>query len=302
MSWQNIFLSLLLRARVKPLTTGKHSVQHVRRIFATLPVSKKIPRGWRIRAETHRDIAGEWIERDGGNEPDSNARTILYLHGGAYMFCSPQTHRPLTLALAQHSDARLFAPDYRLAPEHPFPAALDDAVAAYRHLLGQGVRPESLILAGDSAGGGLALATLLALKQADEPMPAGAVLFSPWTDLAATGESIRSNTGWDVLVHGRSVAKGALYYLGDTDPRNPLASPLYGDLAGLPPLLVQASTSEVLRDDSTRLAERARAAGVEAEITLWQGLPHVWQFFTPFLPEADAALTEAAEFITRWTA
>jgi acetyl esterase/lipase len=296
MSWQNAVLSLLLRFKMKPMS--KHALDVAKtRALADKPVIRpRLPKGWRLRESTDPSVRGEWVERENASP---TRRLVLYLHGGGYFFCSPRTHRPITYGLAAGADVTLFALDYRLAPEHRFPAALDDAVAAYRTLVSDGFAPERIAIAGDSAGGGLALATLLALRDAGTPLPAAAVLFSPWTDLAATGETLVTNDRSDVMFYGRGIAPAARYYLGDAAPDTPLASPLYGDLQGLPPLLIQASDSEVLLDDSRRLAEKAARAGVPVEVKTWRKTPHAWQLFSPFLPEARAALSEAGGFIRR---
>jgi acetyl esterase/lipase len=228
-------------------------------------------------------------------------RTILYLHGGGYYFCSPKTHRAITFGLATRAEANLFSLDYRLAPEHPFPAALDDAVAAYRRLLADGARAQSLVIAGDSAGGGLALATLVALRDAGDPLPAGAVLYSPWTDLAATGASIRENDGRDPMFCGDVFARVAPLYLDDASATDPYASPLYADLHGLPPLFMLAGSTETLLDDTRRVAERACAAGVSVECGIGRDLPHVWPIYAPFMPEARRALDSTARFVERVT-
>ena len=296
MSWQNFVLTLTLRYRIKRRARGEPDVAQARALAAKTAQKPRIPAGWRIRPVTS-PLAGEWIER--ASAADEVKRTILYLHGGGYYFCSPETHRSITLALGTGTNARVFVPDYRLAPEHRFPAAIEDAVAAYRGLLAAGMPADRIVIAGDSAGGGLALATLLSLRHAGLPLPAAAVLFSPWTDLAATGTSIHANNKRDPLFWGDSVAKAARLYLGDAAPTDPLASPLYADLDGLPPLFIQASDSEVLLDDSTRLAEKARQAGVPVSFRPWHKLPHVWQFFTTFLPEARQAPAETADFIKR---
>jgi acetyl esterase/lipase len=220
---------------------------------------------------------------------------VLYLHGGGYMACSPKTHRPITGAYANRG-LEVFAADYHLAPEHPFPAAVDDALAAYKGLLDSGVAPGRLSVSGDSAGGGLALATLLAVKAAGLPMPSSAVVFSPWTDLAITGETVRTNLQRDAMLAGTLLKDGAAFYLNGADAKNPLASPLYGDLAGLPPVLIHVGEAEVLRDDSTRFAARATEAGVAVSLKIWDGMPHVWQLFQFMLPEARAAMDEAASF------
>jgi acetyl esterase/lipase len=290
MSLQNVMLSWMLRRRVKRRGDHPPDVPATRALAEKMAMKMPLPPGWRIRAVTA-PLPGEWIEP----EAEDDAR----FHGGGYFFCSPRTHRTITVNIAARTEARLFAPEYRLAPEHPFPAAIEDALASYRGLLAAGGRADRIVVGGDSAGGGLALALLLSLREAQEPLPAAAVLFSPWTDLAATGESIRRNANSDVLFHGHRVAETARLYLGETPPDHPLASPLYADLAGLPMLFIQASDSEVLLDDSTRLAAKAAKAGVEVHFRAWRKLPHVWHYFAPSLPEGRAALAETAAFIRR---
>jgi len=257
--------------------------------------SPRVPKGWRLDiCETSDKGAprGEWLT------PPTNPRaTILYLHGGGYYFCSPRSHRAITFGLATRSNASVFSLDYRLAPEHRFPAALDDSVAAYRRLLGDGVPAQSIAIAGDSAGGGLALATLLALRDAGDPLPAAAVLFSPWTDLTCSGESMRTNDGRDPMYHASIFPRVAAQYLGSADARNPYASPVFGEFEGLPPLLIQVGDTELLLDDSTRIATKARAAGVRVELEIRRNVPHIFQIWTPFMPEARDALAHAAAFI-----
>jgi acetyl esterase/lipase len=217
---------------------------------------------------------------------------LLYLHGGGYFAGSPQTHRPITGWFARAGFA-VFAPDYRLAPEHPFPAALDDARAAYGGLLAAGHAAARLVVAGDSAGGGLALALLLALRDADVALPAAGCLFSAWTDLAGTGASMQENAQIDAMFWPEGLPQAAAFYLNGADPRTPYASPLYGDYAGLPPLLLHVGERELLRDDSVRVA--ARAPG--AQLRVWPVVPHVWQLLHAFLPEARESLTIAAGFL-----
>ena len=287
-SWQSHLIVLLLKLRVKRKLMTQTDVTAAR---ATLSAIKhKIPPSVRASNRTVGGIAGEWLSPVAGNA----VGTLLYLHGGGYFACSPQTHRPITTGFAGRG-LDVFAADYRLAPENPFPAAIEDAVAAYRGLLASGVPASSLAIGGDSAGGGLTLATLLSLRDAGDELPAACVLFSPWTDLAATGETLRTNTRRDAMFDGTGMDRAIMPYLAGADPRNPLASPLYADLHGLPPTLIHAGTYEVLLDDSRRLAERARAAGTEVELRTWPVVPHVWQLFR--IPESAQSMDAAATFL-----
>jgi acetyl esterase/lipase len=286
-SWQSYLADPILRLHVKRKLAQARNADDARRAFATRPPA---PRGATFTAGLVGGIGGEWVSA-GGVE----AGTLMYLHGGGYFACSPVTHRPITAAYATRG-LRVFAADYRLAPEHPFPAAVDDALAVYRGLLAGGIAPETLAIGGDSAGGGLALATLLGAKAAALPMPACALLFSPWTDLAGTGASLQTNRQRDAMLLSDRLLECASFYLNGADPMNPLASPLYGDFLHLPPLLIQVGDTEILLDDSTRLATAARAAGVPVNLKIWPNMPHVWQVSQVFLPEARAALNEAAAF------
>ncbi len=277
----------ILKRKLKPKLALAENALDVRRLLRPEPY--KVPPSVRITPKTVGGVPGEWVEAA------ASSPTILYLHGGGYVACTVATHRPITAGFAQRG-LRVFAPEYRMAPEHLFPAAVEDAVAAYRGLLDQGI--SNIVVGGDSAGGGLALAMMLALRDAGVELPAAAALFSPWTDLAATGESLIKNDDRCALFRGDKIGPGALYYLGTADPRNPLASPLYGDLKGLPPLLIHVGENEVLLDDSRRFAERARAAGVAVEIKVWPVVPHDWQL-VPAMPEAKQSMREAAEFLLR---
>jgi acetyl esterase/lipase len=286
-SWQAKILDPLLRVQVKRRLIKARDAAAVRAAFSgTMPP----PKGASYQAGTVGGIAGEWVQSSG-----LAAGTMLYLHGGGYVACSPKSHRALTAAYAIRG-LKLFVPDYRLAPENPFPAAVDDALAAYKGLLESGIAPGAIAISGDSAGGGLTLATLLAAKAAGLPMPASALVFSPWTDLAITGETIKSNLKRDAMLPGGTMTDGAAFYLNGADARNPLASPLYGELSGLPPLFIMVGESEILRDDSSRFAARATASGVAVDLKIWEGLPHVWPLFQLWLPEARAAMDEAAGF------
>lgn len=288
-SWQAHLSVWVIKWRVKRRLRGAQDVSLMRSVLR--PERYDVPGDVKTSPAEVSRVAGEWVE---GAAP--NGAVMLYLHGGGYFGCSAQTHRPVTVSFARQG-FRVFAPNYRLAPENKFPAAVDDAVAAYRGLLSAGHAPEKIVVGGDSAGGGLALSLLLALQRDGVPLPAGAALFSPWTDLAATGDSIKTNTRRCAMFYGESVAPSARMYLGEMDPKNPLASPLYADLTGLPPLLLHVGADEVLRDDSTRLAERAKAAGVRVELKVWPVVPHAWQLAPHKIPEARASLRESGEFL-----
>jgi epsilon-lactone hydrolase len=229
-------------------------------------------------------------------------RTVLYLHGGGYAMGSPQTFRDLTSRIGRAAGARVLVPDYRLAPEHPFPAAVNDAVASYRWLLAQGAAPEQVVIAGDSAGGGLTLATLVALRDQGDPLPAAGVCESPWVDMEGTGGSMNTRAAVDPLMERAVVQQMAAQYLAGADPRSPLAAPLHADLAGLPPLLIQVGECETLLDDAVRVAARAQAAGVDVTLEEFEGMPHVWHFFASFLPEAREAIQRIGDFVREHTA
>ena len=279
----------IIKWRVKRRLKGVRDYRVARRILRPDPF--KIPRAVQVSPAQLGGVPGERLEG-----PSSANTVLLYLHGGGYFGCSAESHRPITAFFALEG-FRVFAPDYRLAPENRFPAAVEDAVASYRAILAAGYPSQSIVVAGESAGGGLTLSLMLALRSAGVPLPAAAALFSPWTDLAATGDSIRTNTDRCAMFSGSDVAASARYYLGDTDPLNPLASPLYADLAGLPPLLIHVGADEVLRDDSTRLAERTRAAGVSVQLKIWPVVPHAWQLAPHRIPEARQSLRESAAFL-----
>jgi len=248
------------------------------------------PRGVTLRSVDAGGVASEWFEPPEPKEP-----VVLYLHGGGYVFGSPATHAALLAELATSTGFRALVPDYRLAPEHPKPAALEDALRAYRFLLASGVSPGHIVIAGDSAGGNLALVTLLALREAGEPLPAAAVLICPWVDLGCSGASMDSNAPYDFITKEVGLL-AAGHYLAGADASDPSASPLYADLAGLPPLLIQAGGAETLRDQVVAFAERARDASVETQLHVYDDMVHVWHLLLGFLPEARRAIDEIASF------
>jgi acetyl esterase/lipase len=242
-------------------------------------------------------VPAEWARAPGAVDD----RALLYLHGGGYVVGSIRTHRQLVAGISRASGAAVLSLDYRLAPEHPCPAAIEDASAAFRWLLDQGLRPPRLAIGGDSAGGGLTVAALVALRDAGTPLPAAGVCLSPWTDLSMSGASMKSKAAADPLVQSEGILRMATAYLGGRDARSPLASPLFADLQSLPPLLIQVGTAETLLDDSTRLAERARAAGVDVTLETWSDMIHVFQAFAFILPEAREAIDKIGAFLReRW--
>jgi acetyl esterase/lipase len=225
-------------------------------------------------------------------------KVIFYLHGGGYIIGSINSYRLLTVAIGEETKMRIFSVDYRLAPENPFPASVEDSTTAYKWLLSTGIKPENIIIAGDSAGGNLSLVTLLKLKNEGVELPAGAVLISPIVDYTLSDESFFKKAETDLILADIGIFWWFSAYVADADGRNPLISPLFGDLKGLPPLLFQASTSEMLYSDSVRFIDKAKAAGVDATLQTWDDMSHAFQgFFLNALPEAREAITKIGEFI-----
>lgn len=246
--------------------------------------------------QTHAPVKGEWVSTADGRNA---SRIVYYLHGGGYVSGSPETYRPITASLARRLKARVFVLDYRLAPEHRFPAAFDDAVAGYRWLASSVSDTRQISVAGDSAGGGLALALLMKLRDSGDSLPVSVACLSPWTDLVGAGASNKANDRSDPLLFAEDVGRYAAAYLGTHSPRDPLASPLYGDFHGLPPLLIHVGKSEVLLDDARSTHAKAIDAGVASTLRVFDAVPHVWQLITPFLPEARRSCNEIAEFISK---
>ncbi len=242
-------------------------------------------------------VRAEWVVPPGAD----TERVLLYFHGGGYVMGSINTHRAMVARMARASGARALMIDYRLAPEHPFPAAVEDATAAYRWLLAQGCKPRKIAVAGDSAGGGLTLATLLALRDARTPLPACAVPISPWADVEGTGASVRIKASRDPMVREADLRRYGALYGRNTDLRNPLISPLYGDYRALPSLLIQVGEAEILLDDSLRVAERAKQAGVQVDLEVWDEMVHVWHVFAKLLPEAQQAIEKMGSYVSAHT-
>ena len=224
-------------------------------------------------------------------------KVILYLHGGGYVTGSIEDHRMMCGLLANATGAKVLLPEYRLAPEHPFPAALDDALKVYQWLLDQGYSSANMIIAGDSAGGGLSIATVLALKKKSGSLPAAVVCLSPWTDLALTGQSHTTKAKAEAILNKDVLHEWALCYTDESNLTNPLVSPVHGDFHGFPPLLIQVGSEEILLDDSTLLAEKARSAGVDVILKIWDGMWHVWQALGDLIPENKKTFEEIGEFV-----
>jgi len=242
-------------------------------------------------------VPAEWVSAGADDGP-----SVLYLHGGGYVMGGLHTHRNLAYNIAAATGGRSLLLDYRLAPEHPFPAAVEDAVAAYQWLLAGGTPASSIVIAGDSAGGGLTVATLLKLRDSDIALPAAAVCISPWTDMEGLGDSITGKADKDPIVRADSLNRIAAMYLNGADARNPLAAPIHADLSGLPPLLIHVGSDEILLDDAARLAERARAADVDVSYEVWPDMFHVWHLFAPMLSEGRDAISGIGDFVKKQTA
>jgi acetyl esterase/lipase len=240
-------------------------------------------------------VPAEWVVPQG----EQPSRAILFIHGGSFVAGSIASHRTLAGNVAIASKTRALLIDYRLAPEHPFPAAVEDTVAAYEWLLTQGLAPSQVVVAGDSAGGNLTLALLIHLRDRHQPMPAGAVCLCPAPDLSFSGESMGTNLKKDIMLNLSDEHKYVEAYLNGADPRAPLASPIYGDLQGLPPLLMQVGSHELLLSDVERFAEKARAAGVEVTLEVWPEMQHDWQVAAKLLPEGRQAIAHVGDFVER---
>jgi monoterpene epsilon-lactone hydrolase len=289
--------SLIQMLKSQPLNPNL-SVQETRAGFEQMAAMFPVAGDVKCEPVSAGGVKAEWVSAPGA---DPN-RAILYLHGGGYVIGSINTHRSLAGRLSRASKARVLLIDYRLAPENPHPAAVEDAVAAYRWMLQQGLKPSRIAVSGDSAGGGLTVATLVAIRDAKLAMPAAGVPISPWVDLEGIGDSMTAKATVDPIVQKAGLLQMAQAYLAGKDPRTPLAAPLYADLSGLPPLLIQVGTAETLLDDASRLAERARKAGVQVTYEPWENMIHVWHLFAPMLDEGQQAIERIGAFVQEHTA
>jgi acetyl esterase/lipase len=290
-SQESMFVRQMLKEQSAAQAAANLTIEEFRKQFEASKQGVQLDPDITVEKLTVDGIPAEWVYAPNAAE----GRTFLYLHGGAYFLGSCNTHRDLAALMARATASRVLLIEYRLAPEHPYPAALEDAVAAYRWLVRSGYDPANMIIGGDSAGGGLTLGTLITLRDSGERLPACAVLLSPWTDLAGTGESLKTRRDADPWLNPDELIPTARMYLRDLDPRHPVVSPIYADLQGLPPMIVHVGTDEILLDDSLRLAERARNAGVETELKVWDEMWHVFQSFP--IPEARQSIEEIGAFV-----
>ncbi len=260
-------------------------------------LQNKLPADVKVESVIAGGVTSEWT-----STPDADAsKVVLFLHGGGSVIGSLDSHRHLAAEVGRAAQARTLAIDYRLAPEHPFPAAVDDALAAYRFLLSSGIRPSAITIAGDSAGGGLVVAAMVAIRDAGLPQPACGWAISPWVDMEALGASMQSKAASDPTVQKAGILDMARHYLNGADPRSPLAAPLYADLAGLAPMLIQVGAAETLLDDSVRLAQVAGAADVAVDLQIWPEMIHVWHSYHPILAAGRRAIAAGGDFVRAMT-
>ena len=289
--------SYIFRVLTKTISHRLHAISSISKLRSfSENISRLLPMplGVATRTVLLNGIPVEWIEPRSA----ASSSVIIYLHGGAWVLGWYQNHRVLTARIGQATGSRMLAVDYRLSPEHPFPAALDDCLAVYQGLLQGGFLPEQIVLAGDSAGANLALAAMISLRDSGKPLPVAAVCISPVSDLTENSDAFSNKR--DALLSSEFAYVMSRHYIQRINPEQPLISPRYGDLAGLPPLLIQIGKEEILLDDARGLHERAVKAGLDVSFTIWPGMWHVWHLYAPFLPEARLAIAEIGSFVRRY--
>lgn len=292
-SWQSRYIDKVLRLMVRRAPEANIPVEKLRKQYdAVLKRLSREDAPVQVTPVQTGRTKSVWVEPS----ESQDHRVILYLHGGGYCCGSPDTHRSVVARLCDASAARGLIVDYRRAPEHKFPAAVEDALDAYQWLLGQGIDAKGIALAGDGSGGGLAIATCMALRDANAPLPAAVVAMSPWSDLAMTSWSNLSLQKLDAMNSLSTLFISARHYLQGKNPTEPLASPIYGDFKGLPPHLIHVGSNEILRDDATRLSQRAERGGTDMSVEVWAGMPHAFQLYS-MLPEAAGSLARLGSFI-----
>ena len=300
MSSQLRILNGMLRTLVKPAVPymGLHpnKIRRNRALINNIAALFPVPEHIVIHPFRLGTLYSEWVSNHMTSALSSN-KVILYLHGGAYLLGSPITHRTITTRLAHYAQSRVFAVNYRKAPEYPYPHALNDALYAYEWLLSQGIAPNDIVIAGDSAGGNLTLVTLLAIRDKQLPLPASGICLSPWGDLTARGNSPLYNRALDPMIPTSNIRGASRLYANGIPLEDPRLSPVFADLAGLPPLLIHVGENEVVLSDSTRLAANAVASGVDIDLKIWPNAPHVFQLFAGFVPQANQSLQEIGQYI-----
>lgn len=284
-------ISIMLRRTIKKQMAALTDPAEMRE--GTGGFSSKLPKEVVTERIDAGGVPAEWVDWPGA----ADDAVMLYLHGGGYVFGGPDSHRDLAWRLAKEAGLRVLVADYRLAPEHQFPAAVDDATACYRFLLEQGFTPDRIVVAGDSAGGGLAAALIVNLKNLGMALPAATLLISPWVDLAKTGASLYENADKDAMLSPEAITRFADFYLGDTNPKAPLASPIFADLTEFPPTLVLVGSTEVLLSDSQTLVEKINASGGSAQLEIWPKMPHVFPLLAAIIPEGRKAVVQMGEFV-----
>lgn len=294
-SFRGKFCRILTKYFVAPKFNHNKTIDEWRSGMEGLTKLARLPSKTRVEKITLNSISAEWICAKDARED----MVVLYLHGGGYNVGSPNTHRELAANISMASGAKILLPDYRLAPEHPFPSALEDATSAYRWLLDTGLTGKNIAIVGDSAGGGLSIATSISLRDTGEPLPASTVCLSPWTDLEMSGNSIKTHAEIDPMLNLKFLKIMASNYIGDADPRSPLISPIHADLKGISPLLIHVGSDEMLLDDSTRIAEKAKNAGIDITLKIYDQMWHVWHLNARLMPEAKNAIEELGSFIRR---
>ena len=294
-SISSYFIKKGIKAGAKKLKLGEKEVGESRQAIDSFARKfSKLPKGCKVEQIEIEGIYAEWIS----NNQSVEGKVILYLHGGGYLYCSADTHRTLAANIMMDSGVKVLLPEYRLAPEHPFPAAIEDTLTVYRWLLKQGYDSSNIIFAGDSAGGGLSVAATHVLRDQYEPLPAALVCLSPWVDLTSSGKSYRENSKKDPYLRSDLVRKTAQQYAGEESLDNHLISPVFADLSGFPPMFIQTGSIEILLSDAQMLTDKARQAGVKVHFKVWKGMWHVWQI-SAGLPEAKKAVKEIGNFIKK---
>lgn len=298
LSWQGRAISRLAKTLVKPVVDRVTFTRRVMKFsqlgFDAVTLALPVPSDIHVSRSQVGGVPGEWLIA--GRGVRSN-RVVLYFHGGAYFFGSPRSHRAVTWRLSRDCKAKVLALDYRQPPDWAYPAPIDDAIKAYKALLETGYSADHIVFAGDSAGGNLAMVAMIRLREMGLPMPSSAVLISPWGDLTCSGKSIAENAEKDPLIPLGALHFAAASYSNKQDPSSPLISPVYADFTGLPPILIQVGSTEVLLSDAERLAEQAEKAGVLCRLQVWENMPHVFHVMAAWLPEARHALREIGAFV-----